>query len=291
MALSIKTGVSTWLWTSPLNTDTVDEVFRKISEHGFQAVEIAVEDPAVLDKQVVKLALEKYNLVPVVCAAFGSSRDLTHHDPAIHQQCFEYIEECLQCAVAWGANFVAGPMYSAVGKTRMLPPAQRAAEWQLAVKNLGIACEMAADYNCMLAIEPLNRFESDLVNTANDVVRMIRDINHPAAKIMLDSFHMNIEESDPYAAIITAGQDLIHMQISENHRGIPGRGITPWTRYRDALKAIRYSSVVSIESFTPQNQELAGAVCIWRPFAESQDQFAREGLRFMRELFNENETV
>jgi len=287
MSLSVKSGVSTWLWTSPLNTGNVDEIFQKISEFGFEAVEIAVEDPSILDKNVVKAALKKYNLIPVVCAAFGPSRDLTHEDPAVHKQCLKYIEECLQCAVAWGAGFVAGPMYSAVGKTRMLPPDKRSAEWNLAVTNLRTACEIAASYNCQLALEPLNRFESDLVNTAKDVARLIKDINHPAAKIMLDSFHMNIEESDPYEAIITAGADLIHMQISENHRGIPGSGITPWTRYRDALKAINYSEVVSIESFTPQIQELAGAVCIWHPFAESQDEFARQGLKFMEELFNE----
>jgi D-psicose/D-tagatose/L-ribulose 3-epimerase len=288
MSLTIKTGVSTWLWTSPIHTGNVDEIFRKISEFGFQAVEIAVEDPAILDKDAVKEALERYNLIPVVCAAFGPSRDLTHEDPAIHRQCFEYIEECLRCAAAWGAGFVAGPMYSAVGKTRMLPPEKRAAEWKLAVQNLRIASEMAASYNCQLALEPLNRFESDLVNTANDVARLIRDINHPAAKIMLDSFHMSIEESDPYQAIITAGKDLIHMQISENHRGIPGTGITPWSKYKDALAEIGYKEVVSIESFTPQNQELAGAVCIWHPFAESQDEFAQQGLQFMSDLFKEN---
>ena len=166
MPLSVKSGVSTWLWTSPINTGNVDEIFQKISEFGFEAVEIAVEDPTILDKNVVKAALKKYNLIPVVCAAFGPSRDLTHVDPDVHKQCLKYIEECIQCAVAWGAGFVAGPMYSAVGKTRMLPPDKRAAEWNLAVTNLRTACEIAASYNCQLALEPLNRFESDLVNTA-----------------------------------------------------------------------------------------------------------------------------
>jgi len=288
MPLSVKTGASTWLWTSPISSANVDEVFAKISELGFDAVEIAVEDPSVLDVNVVKQALDKYGLQPIVCGAFGPSRDLTHEDPMVHRQCFEYIEECLRYAVAWNAGFVAGPMYSAVGKTRMLPPEKRLAEWQLAVKNLRTACEIAASYNCQLALEPLNRFESDLVNTAEDVARLVLDINHPAAKIMLDSFHMSIEEADPYQAILTAGSQLIHMQISENHRGIPGTGITPWLKYRDALKAIGYNQVVSIESFTPQNQELAGAVCIWHPFAESQDEFARQGLAFMKELFKEN---
>lgn len=285
MASTIKTAASTWLWTSPLTNENVERIFRKIRELGFDAVEIALEDPALLDKAFVKSLLDRYQLIPVVCGAFGPTRDLTHTDPAVHRQCFDYLEECFTCAVAWGANFVAGPMYSAVGKTRMLPTEERKAEWNLAVNNLRIVCEMAARHGCSIALEPLNRFESDLVNTARDVARLVADINHPAARIMLDSFHMSIEEADPYEGIITAGPKLIHMQISENHRGIPGTGITPWTKYRDALQAINYDGIVSIESFTPDNKELAGAVCIWKPFAESQDAFAAQGLAFMKDLF------
>ena len=190
-------GVSTWLWTSPFTTDSIENLFKKVADLGFTAIEIAVEDPAIIDNAAVKKGLDKYNLTPIVCAAFGSTRDLTHEDPAVHEHCLRYIAACLQCCKDWGAKFVAGPMYSAVGKTRMLPPEKRKAEWELAVKNLRKACEMAAQYDCYLALEPLNRFESDLVNTSKDVCRMVDDINHPAAKIMLDSFHMNIEEVNP----------------------------------------------------------------------------------------------
>lgn len=286
MGASIKFGVSTWLWTSPFTTASIEPMFKKVAEMGFDAIEIAVEDPSQIDNDAVKKALGKYHLTPIVCGAFGRTRDLTHEDPVIHLQCFQYIEDCLKCCKAWNAGFVAGPMYSAVGKTRMLSAEKRNAEWDLAVRNLRIACEMAARYDCYLALEPLNRFESDLVNTAKDVCRMIDEIEHPAAKVMLDSFHMNIEESDPYQAIVDAGDRLIHFQISENHRGIPGTGITPWNAYQRGLNAINYKGVVSIESFTPNNQELAEAVCIWRPFAESQDEFAISGLQFMQQLFN-----
>ncbi len=285
MAMNIQYGVSTWLWTSPFKTDSMDLLFKKVADLGFTAIEIAVEDPSIIDNAAVKKGLDKYHLTPIVCAAFGSTRDLTHDDPAVHEHCLRYIEACLQCCKSWGAKFVAGPMYSAVGKTRMLPIEKRNAEWELAVRNLRKACEMAAKYDCYLALEPLNRFESDLVNTAKDVCRMVDDIDHPAAKIILDSFHMNIEEVNPYQAIVDAGDRLIHFQISENNRGVPGSGTTPWTDYRRGLNAINYKGVISIESFTPNNQELAEAVCIWHPFADSQDEFARTGLKFMQHLF------
>jgi D-psicose/D-tagatose/L-ribulose 3-epimerase len=112
---------------------------------------------------------------------------------------------------------------------------------------------------------------------------LINDINHSAAKIMLDGFHMNIEEKNIEQAIALAGDKLIHMQVSENYRGTPGTGQTRWDAYRRGLESINYNGAVTIESFTPENKELAGAVCFWHPMAESQDGFASEGLQFLKE--------
>jgi D-psicose/D-tagatose/L-ribulose 3-epimerase len=182
-------------------------------------------------------------------------------------------------------------MYSAVGKARMLSPEKRKIEWELAVKNLRTVCNMAADRGLQIALEPLNRFESDLINTADDAVRLISDINHPAAKIMLDGFHMNIEERNIEKAIITSGDRLIHIQVSENYRGTPGTGQTCWDAYKKGLEAINYKGTVTIESFTPDNKELAGAVCFWHPMAESQDGFASEGLRFLKRWASEKNDI
>lgn len=283
MSLNIKFGVSTWLWTSPFTTESIDFLFPKIASMGFDAVEIALEDPSLVDVKALKNGLQRYNLKPIICGAFGPSRDLTNDDPAIHRNCFSYIESCLEFCVELSTTFLAGPMYSAVGKARMLPPDKRKAEWDMAVKNLRVVCEMAAKRGIQIALEPLNRFESDMVNNVDDVSRLIADINHPSAKIMLDGFHMNIEEKDVRQAIIKAGKNLIHMQVSENYRGTPGTGQTRWDEYRQGLEAINYSGAVSIESFTTENKELAGAVCFWHPMAESQDGFASEGLQFLKQ--------
>ena len=287
MALNIKYGVSTWLWTSPFTTQSINELFPKISKLGFDVVEIAVEDPALIDIKKVKSALNDHKLKASICGAFGSSRDLTNESKQIQQTGLAYIESCLDICAEMGVDFFGGPMYSAVGKARMLKPDQRKAEWNLAVKNLQLVCEMAAARNLKIALEPLNRFESDLVNTADDVLRMVNDINHPAACIMLDSFHMSIEERDVEKAIVSAGNKLIHLQVSENYRGAPGTGQTPWNDYRRGLEQIGYDGIVTIESFTTHNIELAGAVCFWTPKAESQDAFAIEGLRFLKKWATE----
>lgn len=253
---------------------------------GYDVVEIPVEDPDLIDSRKVKNALRDHELDAVVCGAFGPGRDLTHDDAAIHQRCFDYLDALMDFAADWDTGFVAGPMYSAVGKARMVAPDQKKKEWGRAVTNLRKVCQKASDRGLELAIEPLNRFESDLINTAGQASQLVKDINHPAAKIMVDGFHMSIEEKSMEAAIRTAGEQLIHVQTSENYRGTPGTGQTDWESFRKGLEAVNYQGVISIESFTSDNQELADAVCIWRPLADDQDQMASEGLQFLKQTFN-----
>lgn len=283
MALDISYGVSTWLWESPFTTTSADILFPKIAQMGFDMVEIAVEDPSLIDTGLVREALKKYGLKANICGAFGPSRDLTHEELIFQENGLSYIESCLDICVELGSPFFGGPMYSAVGKARMVSPDQRKREWDLAVKNLKKVCQMAQTRGVQIALEPLNRFESDLVNTVEDALRLISDIEHPAAKIMLDGFHMNIEERDATKAIAAAGDLLIHFQVSENYRGTPGTGQTRWEAYKKGLEEINYNGAITIESFTTNNRELAGAVCFWKPMAESQDKFAVEGLHFLKE--------
>jgi D-psicose/D-tagatose/L-ribulose 3-epimerase len=286
MALSVTFGVSTWLWTSPFNRDTV-ALFSKIKNYGFDAVEIPVEDPALVDLKLVKQALQENGLKPIICGAFGPTRDLTNEDPKYHQTCFDYLDACFEIAAELGSSFVAGPMYAAVGKARLVSPEQRQIEWDRAVRNLQKVCKRAGEFGLDLAIETLNRFETDLINTSADLMRLIQDINEPQAKATLDGFHLNIEEPSLEDAIRRVGDKLIHVQVSENYRGTPGTGQTNWAAWKRGLEAINYQGCVSIESFTPQVQELAGAVCIWKPLVPSQDEFANEGLKFLKKWASE----
>ncbi|PKA99909.1 D-tagatose 3-epimerase [Flavobacteriaceae bacterium MAR_2009_75] len=284
MSNSIKFGVSTWLWQSPFTTESVS-LFPKIKELGYDSVEIPVEDPSLIDGKVVMEELSKHGLSSTVCGVFGPTKDLTSDDVQLHKNCFDYVEKCFELCTTLGVDFLAGPMYSAVGKARMVSSEQRKAEWELAVKNLRKVCDIAKGFGQSIALEPLNRFESDLVNTAEDVVRLTNDINESNAKVLLDGFHMTIEEKNIREAIRTVGEKLIHVQVSENHRGIPGTGLTPWDDFQQGLRDINYEGGIVIESFTPEIKELAGAVCIWKNLADSQDEFASEGIKFLKETF------
>jgi D-psicose/D-tagatose/L-ribulose 3-epimerase len=249
-------------------------------------VEIPVEDPDLIDGVIVEKALKDIGLQATVCGVFGPTKDLTNDEVSVHENCFRYIEKCFELCNLLEAEFLAGPMYSAVGKARLVSSEQRKIEWERAVRNLGKVCEMAQNRGLSIAIEPLNRFESDMVNSAEDVMRLVGDINHASAMVLLDGFHMTIEEKKIGDAIRTVGNKLIHVQVSEKHRGIPGTGLTPGEDFRRGLVDIRYQGPVVIESFTPDIKELAAAVCIWKNLAENQDVFASAGLKFLKETFN-----
>ena len=253
---------------------------------GFDVVEIPLEDPSLIDSKTVKKALQDNGLKPSICVVFGDNKDLTGEDPKLYENCFEHAKACFEVAKSLDASFVAGPLYAAVGKARLASDEQRKIEWNRSVTNLRKLGTIAKEFDLDIALEPLNRFESDLINTAEQVMRLIKDINEENIKVALDSFHMTIEEKDIYEAIQTVGDKLIHVQVSENDRGIPGTGLTPWSEFAKGLSAIGYKGALVIESFTPENKELAAAVNIWRKLAVNQDEFAQKGLNFLKKTFN-----
>ncbi|WP_281540532.1 sugar phosphate isomerase/epimerase family protein [Maribacter aestuarii] len=285
MSNNINFGVSTWLWQSPFTTESI-ALFPKIKEMGFDVVEIPLEDPFLIDAKMVKKALLDNGLKPSICVVFGDDKDLTGENPQLYENCFEHAKACFEVAKMLEATFVAGPLYAAVGKARLASDEQRKIEWNRSVTNLGKLAAIGRAYQLDIALEPLNRFESDLVNTAEQVMQLIRDIDEESLKVALDGFHMTIEEHDIYKAITLVGDKLIHVQVSENHRGIPGTGLTPWSDFAKGLSDVDYKGTIVMESFTPENKKLAAAVNIWRKLASNQDEFALKGLEFLKRTFN-----
>ena len=139
----------------------------------------------------------------------------------------------------------------------------------------------------MLGVEPLNRFETSFLNLASQAIDVIDRVDHPACQIMLDTFHMNIEERSLGDAIRATGHRLCHLHACENDRGAPGTGHVPWDEVAQALRDIDFDGPVVIESFTSKVTTIARAAAIWRPLAASQDQLASEGVKFLRKLLRE----
>ena len=279
----MKIGVNTWVWTSPFTTQEFG-LLPRIKAMGFDLVEVAVDDVALIDAALLGQVARDNGLSVGICGAFGPSRDMSSDDPAVRRNAAQYIVDCIGLAQAVGSTLVSGPLYAAVGKTRLAPADQKARERAWAVEGLRQVGKVAADAGVTLGIEPLNRFETDMINLVEQAIALIREIDHSAYKLHIDTFHANIEEKSIPDAIRAAGSLLGHFHACENDRGIPGTGHVDWPGIRDALREIGYDGPVVIESFTPGAVEIAKAAAIWRPLAPSQDELARQGARFLRDL-------
>jgi D-psicose/D-tagatose/L-ribulose 3-epimerase len=176
-------------------------------------------------------------------------------------------------------------MYAAVGNTRLLPDDARRAQWSRSVTGLKEAASYATERSVKLAIEPLNRFETDLVNTVDQGIKMVDDVGAENVGLLLDTFHMNIEERDIPAAIGRAAGRIVEFHACSNDRGTPGEDHLPWKAIAEALRSARYEGPIVIEAFTPEVREIARAVSIWRPLARSQDALAKDGLSNLRAAF------
>lgn len=181
-----------------------------------------------MDAESISAALKETGLRAIVCAAVVGDRDFSSPDAEKVAATERYLKACIRYAVTWGSPLVVGPLYAPVGKLRLPTEEARRAEWVRSVENLRRMAEFAGDAGVRLGIEPLNRFESDMVNTADDALRMLGEIDHPAIGLSLDSFHMNIEEVDFCKAVESAGKRLLHVQVSDSHRGVPGEGNSDW---------------------------------------------------------------
>jgi D-psicose/D-tagatose/L-ribulose 3-epimerase len=277
----VQLGASTFIWTSPFGDHEL-ELFERAAGLGFDILEICIEDPSRVTPSAVARAASDAGLGVRVCGAFGPGRDVSDEDAATREQAIAYLRTCIDIAAAVGSPLVSGPMYATTGVTRMLSDDARARQWERAVEGLRTAACYAAERGVGLAIEPLNRFETDLVNTTEQGVRLCRDIGVDNVGLLLDTFHMNIEEKDIGGAIRLAGEHVLHVHTCENDRGAPGTGHVEWNDVFAALDEIGYLGDAVIESFTPDNREIARAVSLWRPLAVSGDALASEGLEFLR---------
>ena len=173
-----------------------------------------------------------------------------------------------------------GPVYSVVGKADAVEPQQKKKEWALVVKNLKKLCAYATRKGRRICLEPLNRFETDFINTCDQALKMVEDVDSPALKVHLDTFHMNIEEKNQARAIRKAGKLLGHFHACGSDRATPGGDHIDWPAIAKALKTIRYKGDVVIESFTVDVKVIARAAAIWRTIEPKRNDIAVKGLKF-----------
>ena len=277
-------GINSFLFTSPFTTKSVS-LFKTFRKWGFDTVEIPIEDPSHIDPAKVKAAADKAGIaIGSVCACMGPGRDFRGSE-AEQAAAMAYCKALIDQAVVLGCPSLIGPVYSVVGKADAVEPAQQKVEWALVVKNLKVLAAYAAQKGVTICVEPLNRFETDFLNTCDQGLRLIKAVGSPALKLHLDTFHMNIEEKDQAAAIRKAGKLLGHFHACGSDRGTPGGDHIAWPTIVKALKSVGYKGDVVIESFTTDVKVIARAAAIWRKIEPRRNDIAVKGLKFLHRSF------
>jgi D-psicose/D-tagatose/L-ribulose 3-epimerase len=277
----MRLGINTFLFTSPFTNESTG-LFPQFRKWGFNTVEIAIEDPSHIDPAHVKAQLDKNKLVcGSVCACLGPDRDL-RGTPEQQKTSLDYMQKLIDQMVVLDCPSLIGPVYSAVGRADAVPADEYKQQWKTVVRNLKQLCKYAQARGKQVCLEPLNRFETDFINTCDQALQMVADVGSPVLKLHLDTFHMNIEEKDQAKAIRKAGKLLGHFHACGSDRGTPGNDHIDWKPIAAALKAIKYKGDVVIESFTTDVKVIAKAAAIWRRMEPTRDEIAVKGIRFLK---------
>lgn len=283
MAMSLRLGVNTWVWCSPLTDADLPDLAAKISGMGYTAVELPLESPGDWDAARTADVLQEHGLEPVVIGAMGPGRSLIAQagDVAATQ---DYLRACIAAARTVGATRVAGPFYAPTGSTWRMDGAERAAVIAELRENLAPLVDEASAAGIRLGVEPLNRYETSVINTVEQALDALSPLLGDGLGLALDTYHLNIEEKKPTDAIRAAGAHIAHMQVCGSDRGAVGDDHTDWPGTLAALRDVGYDGVLGLESFTGENATIAVAASVWRPLAPSQDELAERSISYLTSL-------
>lgn len=277
----MKIGMCMFLWTTHLTRDHVS-LLRDIKSTGFDGVEVPIFEGEPAYFAELGALLDELGLERTAVAAMGDpAMNLISPEVSAREAGIAHMKWAIECAAALGADRLSGPLHSTLGHFSGEGPSED--EWARAVETQRAVGELAANSGVTIGLEALNRFECYLVNTMDDLSRLVDDVGHPNIKAMYDTFHANIEEADPIGAFTRNLRNIVHVHISENDRGVPGRGNVPWTETFAAIKASGYDDWLTIEAFGRGLPDLAAATKVWRDFAESPEAVYRDGYRHIRQ--------
>lgn len=277
-------GVNTWVWTSPLTDQALAQHAEQIKQWGFEFIELPVEQLDDWNPASAAPLLADLGLGATVTLVMGQGRELVAAEPSTITQTQDYLRGVVDAAHTVGAQVIAGPAYASVGRTWRMDQAQRRDCYAELAQNLGPVVEYAQQAGVTVAVEPLNRYETSLINTVAQGLEALAQLPVSGCGLLLDIYHMNIEERDIPAAIRQAEGRISHVQVCGNDRGTPGADHLPWEEILHALDHVGYRGPLCIESFTSDNATIATAASIWRELAPTQDDIATEGLAHLRKL-------
>ena len=284
----MKIGMCMLLWTTHL-TDDFEPLLREIKATGFDGIEVPIFEGSVDHYSRIGALLDKIGLQRTAIAAMGDPAMNLIGDVAARTAGIAHMRHVLDCAAALGAKTLSGPLHSTLGGFSGVGPT--AEEFARSVSSQRAIGDHAASRGVTVGLEALNRFECYLLNTMDALCNHLDAIDHPNIRAMYDTFHCNIEEQDPIAAYTKSFPYIAHIHLSENDRGVPGRGNIPWAQTFRAIRDSGYDDWLTIEAFGRGLPDLAAATKVWRDFAESPEAVFRDGYRHIRAGWDAAKTV
>lgn len=278
-----KFGVDSFIWSEDFGEKDVS-IIPKAKQLGFEVVDLAIAHPEKFPLEKVLEAKKETGIELVTTTTLGADTNPISPDPDIRANGVSHMKLMIDINRKIGSKITGGVIYAGWGCLTKRPRTER--EWEWSVAAMREVAKYAEDnWDGIIAVECVNRFETHFLNIAEDAVQYCKDVGYKNMRVHLDCFHMIREEKSFSGAVRTCGKEYLgYVHVNENDRGIPGTGLVPFKEFMGALLEIGYDGPVTIESFDPSFEELAGNCAIWRKFAESGEALAIEGLANLKNV-------
>ncbi len=276
----MKYGLNLLLWTDRMH-EGMGPVVEKVKAIGYDGIEMPIFE---LNESLYKQWGERLDAIGLERTAVtvrGAGDNPISPSATVRAAAVDAMKKTLDCCHAAGVKILCGPTHSAIGEFTGTGPTEDEFKW--GVDTMRKVAEHAAQAGVTIATEYLNRFENYFLTSVEQTVRFVQAVDHPAVRMMYDTFHANIEEKDLTAAIHAAAPWTVLVHISENDRSIPGTGHVHWDETFDALAAVKYDGWMVVEAFGLALPNIVAATKIWRKMFPSEDQLATDSLAFMKQ--------
>lgn len=258
-----KLGVHALVFTGGWSEPEARHAISSAAAAGFDLIEIPILDPDSIDTAMTRGLLEEYGLEATCSLGLRLDADVSNPDPETAARGLELLRSGLRVVGEVGAGQFCGVLYSALAK---YPSPATAAGRANVVQSLRTLADAASAAGVRLNLEIVNRYETNVINTAEEALVLLDAIGSPNVRVHLDTYHMNIEEADFATPVLQSRDRIGYVHIGEGNRGYLGAGTVNWPQFFDALVAVDYKGVITFESFSSAvvNEDLSNTLAIWR---------------------------
>ncbi len=277
----MKIGIHQHVFTNRLSEGNLD-LMNVVRGYGFDSMDVNVRALDIPTAKHIRRRAQELGLELMGGGSLPRDKELLSSDREKRREAIAYMKGLVEKVHEIGSRFYGGIIYAPFSRLTGKGPTQE--ELELSAQGLREVARYAQSFGIAVGLEPANRYETYLVNTIEDGLRLAGSIGEKNVGILFDTFHCSIEEKSMYGALAAAGGRLYHVHVSANDRGIPGSGQDRWDDVFRGVRDIRYDGTMTIEGFVDASADVASGACIWRKFASSAEEMATEGLRFIRSM-------